>query len=105
LELGTSHQESAVTAHHQALRARLDRVVGLVQLDRGGAAAALLSEMTALVREGRTAGMPRLAASAEAAAEVALVWQADLVDAAEARVIIFRFALAMIRELGSRSPS
>lgn len=84
---------------YDALRARIERVLELVQVDRPGVAPRVLDELMAIEREGARGGLELFTDGASAAIGLARRWHRGALDAADARVGILRLILAMLREL------
>jgi len=84
------------------LRARIERVLELVQVDRPGVAARVLDELLAIEKEGRRGDLELFADAAGAAAGLARRWHRGALPAADARVGVFRLTLAMLRELAAK---
>lgn len=93
------HEGTSLTSRYDALRARLERVLELVQVEHAGCALAVSDELIELERAGRAAGLGRFADAAATAGMIALRWDGGALSGGDARVAVLRLALAMLREL------
>jgi hypothetical protein len=93
------NEAQVMRVRNDLIRGRIERVLELVQVERPGAAAAILIEMANIEREADGPELERFVEGAAAAANLARRWHRGALDSADARVGILRLVLALLREL------